>query len=96
MSPLPMTNTSLIFDQRPNRGPVTDKTFRKVTQPIQALKDGEVLVRVDYISIVNRVSITPFATPYSRPIIHQSMQMSQADADMSPWISGRNYEKLVK
>jgi len=52
MPPIPTKNTRLVLAERPARGPITDKTFRQESTPIPELKDGEILVRVDYVSIV--------------------------------------------
>ena len=39
--------------ERPNRGPITEKTFNLETAKIEALKDGQILVKVLYTSIVS-------------------------------------------
>lgn len=38
--------------ERPKRGPITPKTFRQEEVDLPELKDGEVLVKVDYVSVV--------------------------------------------
>ena len=52
MPALPTGNNALVLAERPKRGPITAKTFRQETKPIPPLQDGQVLVRVDYVSIV--------------------------------------------
>jgi len=48
-----ITNERLVLAERPARGPVTDKTFRREKVEVQPLKDGEVLVKVEYSAIVS-------------------------------------------
>lgn len=43
----------LVLNERPKRGPVTDKTFRRESAKLPELKDGEVRVKVEYVSIVS-------------------------------------------
>lgn len=51
--PLPSTNKRIVLSERPGRGPVTDRTFKPDTAPLQAPKDGEVVVKTEYVSIVS-------------------------------------------
>ena len=57
MPSLPTTRATVVLAERPAGGPVTPTTFRQESSPIPELKDGEVLVRVDYVSMV--LSIPP-------------------------------------
>jgi NADPH-dependent curcumin reductase CurA len=53
---MPATPTSynrLVLAERPKRGPITEKTFRQETAELRDLQEGEVLVRVDYVSVVS-------------------------------------------
>jgi NADPH-dependent curcumin reductase CurA len=45
------TNTQILFVKRPTGMPVPSETFRVVQSPIPRLKDGQVLVRVLYLSL---------------------------------------------
>ena len=47
-------NDRLVLSERPKRGPITNKTFRREKVQLGELADGQVLVRVDYVSIVRR------------------------------------------
>lgn len=38
--------------ERPKPGPITPKTFRQEEVDLPELNDGEVLVKVDYVSVV--------------------------------------------
>lgn len=51
------TNERLVLAERPAKGPVTAKTFRRETVSLGPLGDGEVLVRVEYSAIVR---VLPF------------------------------------
>ncbi|ORY28051.1 hypothetical protein BCR39DRAFT_536430 [Naematelia encephala] len=51
MSLIPTDSQRLVLHKRPERGPVTDETFSLESISIPDLKDGEVLVRVEYVSI---------------------------------------------
>ena len=57
MTPLPTENKTIVLAERPSRGPISSTTFRPQTTPIQPVHDGQVLVRVDYLSIVCSVSL---------------------------------------
>lgn len=46
-------NRRVVLAERPGRGPITPKTFRLESAPIPELKDGQILVRVSYTSIVS-------------------------------------------
>jgi NADPH-dependent curcumin reductase CurA len=46
-------SNQLVLAVRPERGPVTDKTFRRETAQLPELKEGQLRVRVDYVSIVS-------------------------------------------
>lgn len=46
-------NKRLVLAERPGRGPITPKTFRKESGPLPAVKDNQVLVKVEYASIVS-------------------------------------------
>jgi len=46
-------NERLVLAERPARGPVTDKTFRREEETVPPLRDGEVLVKVEYSAIVS-------------------------------------------
>ena len=48
-------NERLVLAERPARGPVTDKTFRREEETVPPLRDGEVLVKVEYSAIVSGV-----------------------------------------
>ena len=53
MPDLPTQNRRVVLAERPNRGPITEKTFNLETAKIEALKDGQILVKVLYTSIVS-------------------------------------------
>jgi NADPH-dependent curcumin reductase CurA len=52
MAPAPKRNARVVLAERPKRGPITPKTFRQEEVDLPELKDGEVLVKVDYVSVV--------------------------------------------
>lgn len=45
-------NQAIVLAQRPKRGPITNETFKQVTRPVPELQNGQVLVRLDYVSVV--------------------------------------------
>ncbi|OWT37800.1 cytoplasmic protein [Cryptococcus neoformans] len=47
----PQKNVQIILNERPQKGPVTDTTFKSKTVDVPELKDGEILARVDYASV---------------------------------------------
>ena len=53
-------NNRLVLAKRPERGPVTDKTFHLESVELESLKDGEVLVKVKYSAIVSCCSSIVF------------------------------------
>lgn len=53
MPDLPTQNRRVVLAERPNRGPITEKTFNLETAKIEALKDGQIQVKVLYTSIVS-------------------------------------------
>jgi len=55
MPSLPTQNKRVVLAVRPDRGPITDKTFNLDTAKIEGLKDGQILVKVLYTSIVSPV-----------------------------------------
>lgn len=61
MPALPKENRRIVLAERPNRGPITDKTFKLESAPIPELKDGQILVRVSYTSIVS-LSLSVYIT----------------------------------
>jgi hypothetical protein len=52
MPPIPTQNRRVVLAQRPNRGPITSKTFNLENSKIGELSDGQILVKVLYTSIV--------------------------------------------
>lgn len=52
----PQKNVQIILNERPQKGPVTDTTFKSKTVDVPELKDGEILARVDYASVVGCVT----------------------------------------
>lgn len=48
-------SNQLVLAERPQRGPVNDRTFRRETAQLPELKEGELRVRVDYVSIVSQI-----------------------------------------
>lgn len=52
----PQKNVQIILNERPQKGPVTDTTFKSKTVDVPELKDGEILARVDYASVVSYVT----------------------------------------
>ncbi|ODN99616.1 cytoplasmic protein [Cryptococcus wingfieldii CBS 7118] len=44
-------NNQIVLNERPQRGPVTDTTFRSNVVDVPEPKDGEVVVRIDYASV---------------------------------------------
>ena len=59
MPSLPTNNNTLVLASRPSRGPITPTTFRQESSPMPQLKDGEVLVQVDYVSMVPSLPLPP-------------------------------------
>ena len=59
MPVLPKENRRVVLAERPNRGPITDKTFKLESAPVPELKDGQILVKVSYTSIVSPFSLSP-------------------------------------
>ena len=57
MPDLPTQNRRVVLAERPNRGPITEKTFNLETAKIEALKDGQILVKVLYTSIVSHSAL---------------------------------------
>jgi NADPH-dependent curcumin reductase CurA len=55
MPSLPTQNRRVVLDERPNRGPITEKTFKLESAKIGDLEDGQILVKVLYTSIVSLV-----------------------------------------
>ncbi|WVF67858.1 hypothetical protein IAT40_002619 [Kwoniella sp. CBS 6097] len=51
MTSIPTEYKQIVLHERPARGPITDTTFETKTVPIQEPKDGEVLVKVEYVSV---------------------------------------------
>ncbi|KAL1412430.1 hypothetical protein Q8F55_000175 [Vanrija albida] len=49
--PVPSANTRVALANRPERGPITPKTFRKESVPLKTPGDGEVVVKVELLSI---------------------------------------------
>jgi len=60
MPAIPTENKRVVLAQRPDRGPITDKTFSFVTEKIGSLGDGQILVKVLYTSIVSPPSYSSF------------------------------------
>ena len=54
-SQLPTNYTRIILNERPQKGPITDTTFKNETHSTDELKqsmgNGDVFVRVDYVSL---------------------------------------------
>jgi NADPH-dependent curcumin reductase CurA len=50
--PVSTQNSRLVLAERPQRGPITSRTFRLESVDLPSLQDGEVLVRVEHVSIV--------------------------------------------
>ena len=59
MPALPTENRQVVLAERPGRGPVTSKTFRLEKAKIPELKDGQILVRVSYTSVVSPCPTDP-------------------------------------
>jgi NADPH-dependent curcumin reductase CurA len=57
MPSLPTQNRRVVLAERPDRGPITEKTFNLETAKIGDLEDGQILVKVLYTSIVSTVVI---------------------------------------
>jgi NADPH-dependent curcumin reductase CurA len=55
MPSLPTQNRRVVLAERPNRGPITEKTFKLESAKIGDLEDGQILVKVLYTSIVSLV-----------------------------------------
>jgi NADPH-dependent curcumin reductase CurA len=53
MPSLPTQNRRVVLAERPDRGPITEKTFNLETAKIGDLEDGQILVKVLYTSIVS-------------------------------------------
>ena len=56
-----ITNHKIVLQERPQRGPITDRTFKRVSEELGELQDGEVRVRIDYVSIVGLLQPSPIA-----------------------------------
>lgn len=54
----PQKNVQIVLNERPQKGPVTDTTFKSKTVDVPELKDGEILARVDYASVVGCVTLS--------------------------------------
>ena len=80
MPALPKENKRVVLAERPNRGPITSKTFKLESAPVPELKDGQILVRVSYTSIVS----TPFLAVSlgSSPRNHRSLQLWQMTSEL--------------
>ena len=48
----PSQNSRLVLAERPERGPVTATTFKREQVDLGGLKEGDVLVKVEYSAIV--------------------------------------------
>lgn len=104
MAPSPTQNTALVLAERPERGPITDKTFRLETTPLPPLKDGEVLVRVEYVSIVSLPSAFKASEKLALPrVVSRSDQtdddndMVTQDPTMRNWLNdARSYMEPIK
>lgn len=55
MPSLPTQNRRVVLAERPDRGPITEKTFKLESAKIGDLEDGQILVKVLYTSIVSLV-----------------------------------------
>jgi NADPH-dependent curcumin reductase CurA len=55
MPSLPTQNRRVVLAERPDRGPITEKTFKLESAQIGDLEDGQILVKVLYTSIVSLV-----------------------------------------
>lgn len=44
-------NKQVVLAERPGRGPITEKTFKKDAAPLKKPADGEVVVKTEYVSI---------------------------------------------
>jgi len=53
MPSLPTQNRRVVLAERPDRGPITEKTFKLENAKIGDLEDGQILVKVLYTSIVS-------------------------------------------
>jgi len=56
MPALPTQNKRVVLAERPDRGPITEKTFKLETAKVENLQDGQIMVKVLYTSIVSSVS----------------------------------------
>lgn len=50
---LPSINKCVVLAERPDRGPITPRTFKKDAQPLKKPADGEVVVKTELLSIVS-------------------------------------------
>ena len=48
---VPSTNNRLVLAERPGRGPISDRTFKREAVRLEQPADGEVVVKVEYVSI---------------------------------------------
>jgi NADPH-dependent curcumin reductase CurA len=55
MPSLPTQNRQVVLAERPDRGPITEKTFKLESAKIGDLEDGQILVKVLYTSIVSLI-----------------------------------------
>jgi NADPH-dependent curcumin reductase CurA len=52
----PANTKCIVLAERPGRGPVTNRTFKPEVRPLPAAKDGDVVVKTEYVSIVSHES----------------------------------------
>lgn len=55
----PKQTRRVVLAKRPQAGPIQNDTFKVETGELTPLKDGEVLIRVEYVSVV-RTQIKAF------------------------------------
>ena len=60
MPSLPTQNRRVVLAERPDRGPITEKTFHLENAKIGDLEDGQILVKVLYTSIVSSCQPSSF------------------------------------
>ena len=73
MPALPTQNKRVVLAERPDRGPITEKTFKLETAKVENLQDGQIMVKVLYTSIVSSVLRMSCRPPKTGEMFDQAM-----------------------
>lgn len=69
---LPAMNKTVVLAERPGRGSITQKTFKKDAVPLKKPADGELVVKVELLSIVCVIGILACLSPLRPPSTSRS------------------------